>query len=45
VIVGHQGILRIVLIALGELAPGDYFTLRLHEAEPIAVEAPSIAAV
>ena len=45
VIVGHQGILRIVLIALGELAPEDYFTLRLHEADPVVVEAPAIAAV
>ena len=43
VIVGHQGILRIVLIALGELAPEDYFTLRLHEAQPLLVDAPSIA--
>ena len=42
VIVGHQGILRIVLIALGELAPEDYFTLRLHEAQPLLVEAPKI---
>lgn len=44
VIVGHQGILRIVLVALGELAPGDYFATRLREAEPIVVRAPSIAA-
>ncbi len=43
VIVGHQGILRIVLIALGELAQEDYFTLRLHEAEPVVVETPLIA--
>ena len=43
VIVGHQGILRIVLIALGELAPEDYFTLRLQEAEPLVVDAPQIA--
>ncbi len=43
VIVGHQGILRIVLVALGELAPGDYFTLRLREADPILVEGPAIA--
>ena len=43
VIVGHQGILRIVLIALGELAPEDYFTLRLHEAQPLLVEAPKVA--
>jgi broad specificity phosphatase PhoE len=42
VIVGHQGILRIVLVALGVLAPEDYFTLRLHEADPIAVSAPAI---
>ena len=45
VIVGHQGILRIVLIALGELAPEDYFTLRLHEADPIIVRAPTVAAL
>lgn len=45
VIVGHQGILRIVLIALGELAPEDYFKRRLHEADPILVEHPSIARV
>jgi broad specificity phosphatase PhoE len=45
VIVGHQGILRIVLIALGELAPGDYFSLRLHEADPVVVQAPVVAPV
>lgn len=43
VIVGHQGILRIVLIALGELAPANYFTKRLHEAEPLTVDDPEIA--
>jgi ribonuclease H / adenosylcobalamin/alpha-ribazole phosphatase len=42
VIVGHQGILRIVLIALGELAPGDYFTRHIDEAEPIVVQCPQI---
>ena len=42
VIVGHQGILRIVLVALGEIAPGDYFQTRLAEAEPVAVRAPAI---
>jgi broad specificity phosphatase PhoE len=42
VIVGHQGILRIVLIALGELAPREYFSRRLHEAEPVLVQAPAI---
>jgi len=43
VIVGHQGILRIVLVALGQMAPGDYFTIRLHEAQPTVVEAPAIS--
>jgi len=43
VIVGHQGILRIVLIALGELAPGDYFTLRLHEAAPVVIARPHVS--
>lgn len=43
VIVGHQGILRIVLVALGELAPQDYFSRRLREADPILIEAPSVA--
>lgn len=42
VIVGHQGILRIVLVALGELAPEDYFTRLLSEAEPIVVTAPAV---
>ena len=44
VIVGHQGILRIVLIALGELAPEAYFSRRLYEAEPIVIAAPAIVA-
>jgi broad specificity phosphatase PhoE len=43
VLVGHQGILRIVLVALGVIAPGDYFQTRLNEAEPVVVERPSIA--
>jgi broad specificity phosphatase PhoE len=42
VLVGHQGILRIVLIALGELAPNDYFSQRLREAEPVVIAAPAI---
>ena len=42
VIVGHQGILRVVLVALGEIAPGDYFQTRLQEAQPIVVEAPAV---
>ena len=45
VIVGHQGILRIVLVALGEIAASDYFGTRLHEAEPIVIQAPAIAPV
>lgn len=44
VIVGHQGILRIVLIALGRLEAQDYFSLRLHEADPIVVPAPALTA-
>ncbi len=42
VIVGHQGILRIVLVALGEIEPGDYFDTRLDEARPVLVERPAI---
>lgn len=42
VIVGHQGILRIVLVALGQIEPEDYFGTRLHEAQPVVVEAPAI---
>jgi broad specificity phosphatase PhoE len=42
-IVGHQGILRIVLVALGEIEPGEFFATRLLEAEPVVVEDPSIA--
>ena len=41
-IVGHQGILRIVLVALGQMAPGDYFGTRLHEAQPLVVENPAV---
>ena len=43
VIVGHQGILRIVLVALGEIEAGDYFATRLHEAEPLVIQSPAIA--
>lgn len=43
VIVGHQGILRIVLVALGQMQPGDYFATRLLEADPLVVEKPSVA--
>ncbi|HEX4363403.1 MAG TPA: histidine phosphatase family protein [Solirubrobacteraceae bacterium] len=41
-IVGHQGILRIVLVALGQIAPGDYFATRLLEADPLVVQSPSL---
>jgi broad specificity phosphatase PhoE len=43
VLVGHQGILRIVLVALGEIEPGDFFATRLPEAQPVVVEDPAIA--
>jgi broad specificity phosphatase PhoE len=42
VLVGHQGILRIVLISLGELEPDAYFSQRLQEAEPIIITDPAI---
>jgi len=42
-LVGHQGILRLVLVALGRIAPADYFATRLDEAEPITIEAPRVA--
>lgn len=43
VLVGHQGILRIVLVALGEIAPGEYFGTRLAEADPLTIERPALA--
>lgn len=42
VIVGHQGVLRLVLVALGRLEPDDYFTARLQEAEPVEIVSPSL---
>jgi probable phosphoglycerate mutase len=42
VIVGHQGILRVVLVALGQIAPQAYFATRLHEAQPLVVAAPAV---
>ncbi len=42
VLVAHQGILRCVLVALGQVEPADYFKARLTEAEPLEVEAPEI---
>jgi probable phosphoglycerate mutase len=42
VIVGHQGILRLVLVALGQIAPADYFATRIEEADPITVASPAV---
>ncbi|HWC27948.1 MAG TPA: histidine phosphatase family protein [Solirubrobacteraceae bacterium] len=42
VIVGHQGILRVVLVALGEIEPDDYFSTRLQEGRPVVVERPAV---
>jgi probable phosphoglycerate mutase len=42
VLVGHQGILRLVLVALGQIAPADYFSTRLTEADPIPILAPRL---
>ncbi|MDQ3588255.1 MAG: histidine phosphatase family protein [Actinomycetota bacterium] len=36
-LVGHQGILRLVLMALGHIERDDYFTTRLPEADPLPV--------
>lgn len=38
VLVAHQGTLRLVLIALGRIEPGDYFRLQIPTAEPMPVE-------
>ncbi len=43
VLVGHQGILRLVLVALGRIEPDDYFDTRLQEAEPIEIASPAVA--
>lgn len=43
VLVGHQGILRLVLVALGRIEPDDYFDTRLQEAEPIEIASPTVA--
>jgi probable phosphoglycerate mutase len=42
VLVAHQGILRCVLVALGQVEPDDYFSVRLTEAEPVEVESPEV---
>lgn len=43
VLVGHQGILRMVLVALGGIDGGDYFDTRFEEADPMEIEAPRIS--
>lgn len=43
VIVGHQGILRLVLVALGEVEPDGFFSVRLAEGEPMEVVRPALA--
>lgn len=45
VLVGHQGILRLVLVALGRLDPDAYFTTQLREAEPIEISSPAVIPV
>jgi probable phosphoglycerate mutase len=42
VLVGHQGILRLVLVALGQIDRGDYFSTRLDEADPLEITAPAV---
>ncbi|MEA2265082.1 MAG: hypothetical protein QOE27_665 [Solirubrobacteraceae bacterium] len=42
VLVGHQGILRLVLVALGQIPREDYFSTRLTEADPIPIAAPRL---
>ena len=43
VLVGHQGILWLVLVALGRIEADDYFDTRLQEAEPIEIASPTVA--
>jgi probable phosphoglycerate mutase len=43
VLVGHQGILRLVLVALGQIQAADYFTTRLDEAQPIEIVDPAVS--
>lgn len=43
VLVGHQGILRLVLVALGRIDRADYFATRLDEAEPLEIVRPAVA--
>ncbi len=43
VIVGHQGILRLVLVAVGRVDADCFFSTRLEEAEPMEIDAPVAA--
>ena len=43
VLVGHQGILRLVLVALGQVEASSYFSVRLSEAEPMEIAEPAVA--
>ena len=42
VLVGHQGILRLVLVALGQVEASEYFSVRLSEAEPMEIGEPAV---
>jgi probable phosphoglycerate mutase len=42
VLVSHQGTLRLVLVALGEIDPGAYFATQLPEAQPIEIASPAL---
>ena len=43
-LVGHQGILRLVLVALGRVEADAYFSVRLSEADPMEIEEPAVPA-
>ena len=43
VIVGHQGILRLVLVALGQVERDAFFSVRLSEGEPMRIAEPALA--
>ena len=41
-LVGHQAILRLVLVALGRVEPSAYFSTRLQEAEAMEIVTPAV---
>ena len=43
VIVGHQGVLRLVLVALGQVERDGFFSVRLTEGEPLRIADPALA--